>query len=274
MAKYNLMKVIRRLTVAVGMMAACLPAIAAGPRTVEMANPKMTAYLPAGELANGQAVVICPGGGYTHLATGHEGYQWAPFFNDLGYAAIVLEYSFPKGDRTLPMRDVEECFKVVADSASVWNISADKIGIMGSSAGGHLASTMATHSTEMCRPAFQILFYPVISLEKGVTHNGTADGFLGQNASDALRHEWSNQYNVTAKTPPAFIVLSGDDTVVPPANSIMYYNALNAAGVPASLHIYPAGGHGWGYKAGPGALPDREPMLRELRHWLTERQNK
>lgn len=202
------------------MMAACLPAIAAGPRTVEMANPKMTAYLPAGELANGQAVVICPGGGYTHLATGHEGYQWAPFFNELGYAAIVLEYTFPKGDRTLPMSDVEECFKVVADSASVWNISADKIGIMGSSAGGHLASTIATHPAKSCRPAFQILFYPVISLEKGVTHNGTADGFLGQDAPDSLRREWSNQYNVTAQTPPAFIVLSGDDTTVPPANSI------------------------------------------------------
>lgn len=261
---------IRRLIVAAVVTAVCLPAVAAGPRVVEIQKPKMTAYLPASELANGKAVVICPGGGYEHLAKGHEGYQWAPYFNNLGYAAIVLEYSFPKGDRTLPMKDAEGSFKVVADSAAVWNISPDKVGIMGSSAGGHLASTMATHPSGACKPAFQILFYPVISLEKGVTHNGTAEGFLGKEPTDRLRHEWSNQYNVTAQTPPAFIVLSGDDTVVPPANSIMYYEALNKAGVPATMHIYPSGGHGWGYRE---SLPEHGLLLQELRHWLTDTNN-
>lgn len=264
------MNFIKGLIVAAVAMAACLPAVATGPRVVEVQKPKMTAYLPAGDLANGKAVVICPGGGYEHLATAHEGYQWGPFFNELGYAAIVLEYKFPKGDRSIPMRDVEDCFKVVADSAAVWNISPYKIGIMGSSAGGHLASTMATHPSGVCKPAFQILFYPVISLEKGVTHNGTAEGFLGKEPTDRLRHEWSNQYNVTAQTPPAFIVLSGDDTIVPPANSIMYYQALNKAGVPVTMHIYPTGGHGWGYRE---SLSEHGLLLQELRHWLTDSNN-
>ncbi len=263
------MRISKGILTAALLTASFMSVSAQGPRVVTVDNPKMTAYIPAKDVANGQAVVICPGGGYVFLATGHEGNQWAPFFNDQGYAAIVLEYTFPKGDRKLPMQDVEKCFKVVADSAAVWNINVDRIGIMGSSAGGHLASTMATHPVGACKPAFQILFYPVISMEKGVTHEGSACGFLGENAPDGLRKEWSNQYNVTSETSPAFIVLSSDDTVVPPANSIGYFNALNAAGVPAAMHIYPKGGHGWGYNKNENGLPERERMLDELRDWLS-----
>lgn len=242
-----------------------IPAMAEGPRVVKMSDPEMEVYLPGSEQSTGKAVVICPGGGYCTHAMSHEGQQFAPFFNDLGYAAVVLKYTLPEGDRNRPMLDVDKCYKIIADSAASWHIDPAKTGIMGSSAGGHLASTMATHPTDNCKPAFQILFYPVISLEKEITHQGTANGFLGNEASDKLRREWSAQNNVTSATPPAFIVLSGDDTVVPPANSILYFSALNKSGVPATMHIYPKGDHGWGYSP---ALPEHDLMLQELRQWL------
>lgn len=234
-------------------------------RIIEFDNPRMKVLLPPDHMQNGKAVVACPGGGYHHLAYNHEGYHWAPFFNNLGYAYAVMEYKLPGGDRNIPLNDCRKGFKIMVDSAQVWGIHPRSIGIMGSSAGGHLASTLSTHPTEECSPAFQILFYPVISLDKDITHTGTRNGFLGDAPSERLVDEWSSDKNVTSATPPAFLVLCSDDKTVKPTNSILYYNALMKAGIPAAMHIYPTGGHGWGYRT---TFTYHDLMLQELTAWL------
>ena len=150
------------------------------PKPFDIEQPSLRVFLPAPELATGRAVVACPGGGYSHLAFEHEGCDWAPYFNKQGIALIVLKYRMPKGDRTLPISDAEAAMKVVRDSADVWNLNPNDIGIMGSSAGGHLASTIATHSNPELRPNFQILFYPVITMDKSYTHMGSHDNLLGK----------------------------------------------------------------------------------------------
>lgn len=234
-------------------------------RVIEFEKPKMTVFLPPKNTGNGRAIVACPGGGYTHLAQNHEGFYWSPFFNNLGYAYAVVEYNFPNGDRNIPVKDIESAFKILTDSAEVWQIAPEKIGIMGSSAGGHLASAIATHPTEKMNPAFQILFYPVISLDESVTHSGSRKGFLGENPSKALVEEWSSDKKVTETTSPVFMALCSDDKVVKPINSILYYNALVEKGVPVAMFIYPEGGHGWGYRT---KFKQREQMLQELTAWL------
>ena len=231
----------------------------------DIEQPSLRVFLPAPELATGRAVVACPGGGYSGLAVNHEGYDWAPYFNKQGIAWIVLKYRMPKGDRTLPISDAEAAMKMVRDSADVWNLNPNDIGIMGSSAGGHLASTIATHAPEALRPNFQILFYPVITMDKSFTHMGSHDNLLGKDASADLEKEFSNEKQVTKETPRAFIVYSDDDKVVPPANGVNYYLALNKKGVPSVLHIYPTGGHGWGIRED---FLYKSEMQNELTSWL------
>lgn len=235
------------------------------PKPFDIEQPSLRVFLPAPELATGRAVVACPGGGYSGLAVNHEGYDWAPYFNKQGIALIVLKYRMPKGDRTLPISDAEAAMKMVRDSADVWNLNPNDIGIMGSSAGGHLASTIATHAPEALRPNFQILFYPVITMDKSFTHMGSHDNLLGKDASADLEQEFSNEKQVTKETPRAFIVYSDDDKVVPPANGVNYYLALNKKGVPSVLHIYPTGGHGWGIRED---FLYKSEMQNELTSWL------
>ena len=235
------------------------------PKPFDIEQPSLRVFLPAPELATGRAVVACPGGGYSGLAVNHEGYDWAPYFNKQGIALIVLKYRMPKGDRTLPISDAEAAMKMVRDSADVWNLNPNDIGIMGSSAGGHLASTIATHAPEALRPNFQILFYPVITMDKSFTHMGSHDNLLGKDASADLEKEFSNEKQVTKETPRAFIVYSDDDKVVPPANGVNYYLALNKTGVPSVLHIYPTGGHGWGIRED---FLYKSEMQNELTSWL------
>ncbi len=235
------------------------------PKPFDIEQPSLRVFLPASELATGRAVVACPGGGYSGLAVNHEGYDWAPYFNKQGIALIVLKYRMPKGDRTLPISDAEAAMKMVRDSADVWNLNPNDIGIMGSSAGGHLASTIATHAPEVLRPNFQILFYPVITMDKSFTHMGSHDNLLGKDASADLEKEFSNEKQVTKETPRAFIVYSDDDKVVPPANGVNYYLALNKKGVPSVLHIYPTGGHGWGIRED---FLYKSEMQNELTSWL------
>ena len=235
------------------------------PKPFDIEQPSLRVFLPAPELATGRAVVACPGGGYSGLAVNHEGYDWAPYFNKQGIALIVLRYRMPKGDRTLPISDAEAAMKMVRDSADVWNLNPNDIGIMGSSAGGHLASTIATHAPEALRPNFQILFYPVITMDKSFTHMGSHDNLLGKDASADLEKEFSNEKQVTKETPRAFIVYSDDDKVVPPANGVNYYLALNKKGVPSVLHIYPTGGHGWGIRED---FLYKSEMQNELTSWL------
>lgn len=235
------------------------------PKPFDIENPSLRVFLPAPELATGRAIVACPGGGYSGLAVNHEGYDWAPYFNKQGIALIVLKYRMPKGDRTLPIADAEAAMKMVRDSADVWNLNPHDIGIMGSSAGGHLASTIATHAKAELRPDFQILFYPVITMDKSYTHLGSHDNLLGKDASAELETEFSNEKQVTKETPRAFIAYSDDDKTVPPANGVNYYLSLHKKRVPAVLHIYASGGHGWGIRE---KFVYKNEMLNDLSAWL------
>lgn len=222
-------------------------------------------FLPRKEEATGRAVVICPGGGYQHLAMNHEGYDWAPFFNNMGIAAIVLKYRMPHGNCDVPIADAEEAMKLVRRNANAWNIKADQVGIMGSSAGGHLASTIATHSKGDAKPDFQILFYPVITMMPDITHKGSHDNFLGKDAKKKDEKEYSNDVQVSRTTPRAFIILADDDQVVLPANGVNYYTELYRHDVPASLHVYPSGGHGFGIREN---FMFHNEMQLELKAWL------
>ncbi len=226
---------------------------------------KVSIFLPEKRLANGRAVVILPGGGYQHLAMQHEGTDWAPFFNQEGIAVVVLKYRMPHGDLRIPIEDAEEAIRMVRRNASRWNIDPQDVGIMGSSAGGHLASTVATHANESARPDFQILFYPVITMEPDITHKGSHDNLLGHDAKRKLEREYSNDMQVSRLTPRAWIALSDDDQVVLPANGVNYYVELYRHDVPGSLHVYPSGGHGWGIR--PTFKYHIEMML-ELKAWL------
>lgn len=228
-------------------------------------KPSLRIFLPIEELSTGRAIIACPGGGYSHLAYGHEGYDWAPFFNKMGIAYIVLKYRMPKGVKEVPFSDAEEAIRVAKEMAGQWSINPDDIGIMGSSAGGHLASTIATHIKPDLRPAFQVLFYPVISMDKVFTHLGSRNNLLGENISQQLEELYSNEKQVTGETPRAFIVFSDDDRAVPPTNGVYYYLALKENNVPASLHIYPSGGHGWGFRSN---FQYNKEMLQDLTAWL------
>lgn len=237
----------------------------AAPEAFDVDQPQLRVFLPSAEVATGRSVVICPGGGYEHLAFDHEGCGWAPYFNNQGIAVIVLKYRMPHGDSSLPIADAQAALKTVCDSADAWRLNPNDVGIMGFSAGGHLASYMATHANPEYRPAFQILFYPVITMDKAYTHLGSHDNLLGNDATPEKEKAYSNEKQVSDETPRAFIVHCDDDDVVPPANSVNYYLALNRHYVPSSLHIYPAGGHGWGIR---DSFPYKEELLHELTAWL------
>ncbi|MDR0893731.1 MAG: alpha/beta hydrolase [Prevotellaceae bacterium] len=207
----------------------------------------MTVY-PARK-PNSITIIMCPGGGYARLAIDHEGHDMAPWMNSLGITYVVLKYRMPNGHREVPLSDAEQAIRLVRQHAAQWNVNPQKVGIMGASAGGHLAASLATLSESRdTRPDFQILFYPVISMESGSTHGGSRENLLGKEPSRDVVHNYSLQNRVTAQTPPAFIMLSADDDAVPPANSIDYFIALQRNKVPVSMHIYPTGGHGWGFR--------------------------
>ncbi|NIG56823.1 alpha/beta hydrolase [Chitinophaga sp. Cy-1792] len=220
-------------------------------------------FLP--EKGNGMAVIACPGGGYAYLALEKEGTKFAGFFNEQGIALIVLKYRLPNGRSGVPLSDAKKAMQLVKEHAAEWHIDTHKLGIMGSSAGGHLASTLSTHTSGEERPAFQILLYPVISMKGDFTHAGSRKLLLGEKPGRRLVDEYSNELQVTAQTPPAFIVVSDDDKTVPSVNSVYYYEALHKNKVSAELHIYPKGGHGW-------ALNDnffyKQDWTAALKKWL------
>lgn len=228
-------------------------------------KPSIRVFLPEAGRATGRAVVCCPGGGYSHLATGHEGYDWAPFFNERGIALVVLKYRMPHANADVPISDAREAMRVVREHAQEWNIDPKKVGIMGSSAGGHLASTVATHSDSLTVPAFQILFYPVVTFDYAYTHKGSRHGLIGEGASEEMVNLYSNERQVTRQTPPAIMLLSDDDGVVPPQNSVNYYLALKKHGVKATMHIYPSGSHGWGFRE---SFRYHKEMISDLSAWL------
>ena len=225
-------------------------------------RPSMTIYLPPEDKANGSAVVIFPGGGYGHLAMDHEGHQIAEWLNSLGVAGFIVKYRHRRSGsgygHPAPLQDAQRAVRVVRSGAKEWNLDPDRIGIIGFSAGGHLASSAGTHfrrryseirdeiDRASCRPDFMILMYPVISFTEPFTHTGSRRNLLGENPDPELVENLSNERQVTSETPPTFLVHADDDKPVPPENSIAFYLALKKANVPAEMHIYEKGGHGFG----------------------------
>jgi acetyl esterase/lipase len=222
--------------------------------------PAVTVYLPPADKAAGAAVVICPGGGYGFLAMDHEGHQIARWLNSLGVAGIILEYRIaPRYHQPAPLLDAQRAIRLTRAHAGKWGIDPRRIGVLGFSAGGHLASTAATHfdagradardpiDRQSCRPDFAVLVYGVITLTRPYTHVGSRNNLLGKDAGDAkLVEYYSNEKQVTKNTPPTFLVHTSEDTAVPPENSVLFYLALRKAGVPAELHVFENGRHGLG----------------------------
>ena len=231
-------------------------------RVTDVTEPTLTIY-PAHK-PNGMAIVACPGGGYVRLAMNHEGHDMASWFNGQGITLAVLKYRMPNTHHDVPLSDALQAIRIMKEHADEWKI--DQVGIMGASAGGHLASTAATHFTDDSRPDFQILFYPVVTM-KNATHQGSKNHLLGENASQDLVELYSNELQVTPNTPPAFIMHSSDDRSVPVSNSLDYYSALIKNGVSATMHLYPIGGHGWGYN---DYFIYKRQWTGELEKWLRE----
>ena len=226
---------------------------------------ELLVYLPDAKKATGRAVVCCPGGAYKGLAIDHEGKDWSYFFNHQGIALIVLKYRMPHGNKSVPLSDAVEAMRTVRKHAREWHINSKDVGIMGFSAGGHLASSVATQAKDDAKPDFQILFYPVITMEPSITHHESMENFLGKSPRKKDFREYSNDKQVNRTTPRAFIALSDDDDLVLPANGANYYQESYRHDVPATLHIYPTGGHGWGYRE---SFEFHMEMLLELKGWL------
>lgn len=223
-------------------------------------EPTLTIFLPDKSTATGTGIIICPGGGYWVTSIVKEGFAVARKFNEMGIAAFVLKYRMPNDSsmidkKTGPLQDAQRAIQLVRLHAKEWNVDTNRVGIMGFSAGGHLASTAATHfqhsyivnSTNInLRPDFAILIYPVISFQDDIGHLGSRDQLIGKNPPKDLINSFSNEMQVSAQTPPAFLVHATDDNTVPVMNSISFYEALLKYKVPAEMHIYKAGGHGFG----------------------------
>ena len=244
-------------------------------------KPTLTFYRPAADKATGAAVVVCPGGGYGGLALGHEGKDIAEWLNRHGVAAFVLVYRHaPRYRHPAPLQDAQRALRTVRARAKEWGLDPKRIGIWGFSAGGHLASTAATHfdagkpdakdpiERASCRPDYAILAYPVITMQGPHTHRGSRDNLLGRDPPAELLKSLSNETQVTRQTPPTFLFHTTADAVVVPENSVLFYLALRKAGVPAELHVYEKGPHGVGLAA-------KDPVLRSwpgrLADWLAAR---
>jgi acetyl esterase/lipase len=252
------------------------------PATKPENEPALFAYRPETQNSARSAVVVCPGGGYVHLAMDHEGKQIAEWFNELGITAFVLKYRNNSSghQHPVPMMDGQRAIRTVRARAAEWNVDPAKFGVMGFSAGGHLASTLATHfdngqsnaedavDRANSRPDFLILCYPVISMTESYMHRGSRDNLLGKDADDSLAANLSSEKQVTAQTPPTFIFQTDADKGVRAENCVAFYLALRRAGVPAELHIYQDGKHGVGLArdvAATSTWPDR------LRDWMQVR---
>ncbi|MCR4854122.1 MAG: alpha/beta hydrolase fold domain-containing protein [Prevotella sp.] len=237
----------------------------------EDSTAQMVCFLP--EKPTGKAIVGVPGGGYSVLSNSHEGYLASEWLNGRGIAYFVVNYRLPNGNRELPISDVSNGMRIVRDSAKVWNINPHDVGIMGFSAGGHLASVISTLTDFEVRPDFTILFYPVISMNERDSHKYSCRNFLGEEGQkdEKLVRKYSTQNAVRRHlTPPAIIIMANDDRLVPPVtNGVAYYSAMRNAGNECSMYIYPSGDHGFGF--GPW-FKYREQMLTDLGNWLDARQ--
>jgi acetyl esterase/lipase len=229
-----------------------------GKRVRYVSEAEMYVYLPKLGINTGAAIVICPGGGYGMEAMDHEGYDMAEWLAQQGIAGIVLKYRLPNGHDHIPLADLQRALRIVHQKAAEWGINKSKIGVAGSSAGGHLASTAGTRfdtgnpasvdpiEKYSCRPDFMLLLYPVITFDEQFGHMGSRTNLIGAGNKWELVEKYSNELHVTAQTPPTFLILSDDDEAVPPRNSIEFYLALKKYNIPAEMHIFRNGGHGFG----------------------------
>ncbi|MBQ5903553.1 MAG: alpha/beta hydrolase [Alistipes sp.] len=224
---------------------------------------RATLYIYPAPTKNAPAIISCPGGGYRRLAMNHEGHDMATWMNKQGITYAVLKYRMPNGDITIPISDALQAIRTLRERADEWNIDPEKVGIMGASAGGNLAAQAATQFTsEEDRPDFQVLFYASLTMSKSA-----AQSLLGGDESDeAIDRYWPTK-QVKENTPPAFLLCSADDRTVRVQNSIEYFQALHAKGIQATLHIYPSGGHGWGYEEW---MPYKREWTGELERWLEQ----
>jgi acetyl esterase/lipase len=244
----------------------------------KISRPTLTLYLPPKDKATGACVIICPGGGYWVEAIDLEGTDIAKRFNEMGVSAIVLKYRIPS-DQTMvnreigPLQDAQQAIKTVREKAKDWNIDPSRIGIMGFSAGGHLAATAGTHfSTALIpnkentslRPDFMLLIYPVITCQSAFGHKGSCAQILGEHPTPEKIKEYSNELQVTDATPPAFLVHASDDPAVPPQNSIFFYLALLEHHIPAELHLYKSSGHGFGLHL----KNSKEEWMDRCKNWM------
>ena len=250
----------------------------------KVSHPTLTVYLPSAGKGNGVAVIVCPGGGYTHLAMTHEGTDVAKWLNGLGITAFLLQYRLPSDetmiDKTIgPLQDAQRAIQLVRQRAGEWGVDVGKVGILGFSAGGHLASTVGTHFLQTTidnsgqvslRPDFLVLLYPVISFSDSIGHRGSRDALIGTHPDPALVLRYSNERQVTPQTPPSFIIHCEDDKTVPVLNSLYFYEALVKNGVPAEIHVYPRGGHGFGLwnPLSVDQWPDRLQHWMEMNGWI------
>ncbi len=240
-------------------------------RISKVQEPSLAVYLPARANANGKAVLIFPGGGYQILAYDWEGTDIAKFFNSKGIAAFVVKYRLPVSRSlthkyNVPLIDAQRAIRMVRSNSDRWNLESSQIGVIGFSAGGHLASTLGTHYKDTvyaaqdaidnfsARPDFMILVYPVISFSSGARHQGSKDALLGQDPDSSLTARFSNEMQVDEETPPTILIHAADDAGVPPENSILFFQALKKYNIPAAMHMYPTGGHGF-------SLATRDPYL-------------
>ncbi|WP_295770824.1 alpha/beta hydrolase [uncultured Mucilaginibacter sp.] len=248
-----------------------------GNRVGMVTDPALTPFFPEKGKANGAAVIVCPGGGYARLAIDHEGWAVARKFADAGVTAFVLTYRLPSDaimqDKSIgPLQDAQRSIQLVRQRAKEWGIDTARVGIIGFSAGGHLASTAVTHFNKAVidnkdnislRPSFGMLIYPVITFGPE-THRGSKDNLIGKTPSEEQVNLYSNEKQVTPSTPPTFLVHSEDDKTVPVANSIMFYQAMIKAGVKGELHIYQAGGHGYGLVN----KTTKDEWFEVCKHWM------
>ncbi len=251
-------------------------------RIEQVSVPDIAVFLPSKSIATGQAVVICPGGGYRILAYTKEGTDFAKWLNSKGIAAIVLKYRLPNPESSVtphlsPLLDAKRAIQMTRYHAEQWNIDPTKVGVMGFSAGGHVASTLGTHfdreitksgdvvSNFSNRPDFMILVYPVISFNPEITHSGSVNNLVGENPSPELIKLYSNELQVADDTPPTFLIHCQDDRAVPVQNSLRFYDSLLEHGISAEMHLYPEGGHGFGFGYGKGQV---ENWTESLFRWL------
>ena len=247
-----------------------------GSSVSKVSVPTLTPFLPSPDKANGTAIIICPGGGYHNLVIDREGYRMARRLVDMGIAAFVLKYRLPddkimQDKSTGPLQDAQQAIYLVRSQAEKWHIDTGKIGVMGFSAGGHLASTIGTHYKKAfiknkdqvsLRPDFLVLVYPVISFRPDIAHIGSRTNLIGKTPSEAAIKQFSNDEQVTPETPPTFLIQAEDDSVVVVQNSLRFYEALLKNKVSAALHLYTIGGHGF------GKVPPRDIWMKDLAYWM------